>query len=272
MNNKFYVYKWVDNNDNILYIGKTTNIENRTKQHIHDKDWINKDTKLYYAELPNKTDMDIYEIYYINKFKPMHNTNYMNEATFSFALPELKFKLFKQKEKVKKIKPNLLFFKDPFVINKNEMGESLKWLYIEVNNMDSFKLTNSYLYELIKDYQEDFVRLFYDLCSSFEERGNKVYLDKKKTLFFKNEKHIVSLFKELGIFDVDNNHYIFEEDIISYRYFERIMNNAIKLLKDKNIDLDEIDYKYVASTIIDCDTDDYMFKTLEDYKEYKKQF
>jgi predicted GIY-YIG superfamily endonuclease len=60
MANKFYVYKWVDNNDNILYVGKTNDIDRRRKQHMSDKEWIDKSTILYYAELSNKTDMDIY--------------------------------------------------------------------------------------------------------------------------------------------------------------------------------------------------------------------
>ena len=36
--------------------------------------------------------MDIYEIYYINKFKPKYNKEYMNKDNFNLRLPELNFK------------------------------------------------------------------------------------------------------------------------------------------------------------------------------------
>ena len=33
----FYIYKYVDNKNNIIYIGKTNNIERRIKEHKKDK-------------------------------------------------------------------------------------------------------------------------------------------------------------------------------------------------------------------------------------------
>ena len=96
---KFYVYKWVSIDDVVLYVGKTKNINNRTTQHEDEKTWITNKTLLYYAELQNKTDMDIYEIYYINKYEPKHNTNYMNNSKPSFILSELDFKLFNRRSR-----------------------------------------------------------------------------------------------------------------------------------------------------------------------------
>jgi len=277
MSNKFYVYKWIDKEGNILYVGKTTNITNRTTQHLQDKKWIDSNTEIYYAELPNKTDMDIYEIYYINKFNPKYNIRHMNEAVFSLVLPELNFKLYKWKKEIKnKISnPKSFFFKEATILNKNETGESLGWFYTEVNDVDNFKLTNNYLYEVIKEYHYDFVKLIYDLCAGFEEKDNKILLNKNKTIFFNSPRFdlkIISLFKEIGIFNIKDNYYIFEEDIISYRYLERLRENAIKILKDRNTDLPEIDYIYTTSTFINPDTGEYMFKTLDDYKKYVKQF
>jgi len=274
MKKKFYVYKWVDSNENILYVGKTIDISNRTTQHIQDKKWIDNDTEIYYAELPNKTDMDIYEIYYINKYNPKYNIRYMNESIFSLTLPELNFKLYKRKNKYNLDNPKSFFFKEATVLNKNETGEALGWLYMEINDLNNFKVKNSYLYEVIKDYHYDFAKLIYDLCAGFEERDNKIFLNKNKTLYFNSPKfdlNMLSLFKQLEIFDIKDNYYVFEEDIISYKYFERLKENAIIILKNRDIDLVEIDYIHTVSTFINPDNKEYMFKNLEDYKEFIKK-
>ena len=59
-----YIYKMFDKNNEIIYIGKTINIDQRLRQHMTDKDkkWFKTVSKIYYAECLNKTDMDIYEI------------------------------------------------------------------------------------------------------------------------------------------------------------------------------------------------------------------
>jgi len=232
MSDKFYIYKWVYRITNVLYVGKTTNLQTRTNHHKNDKIWLSKDVELYYAELPNKTDMDIYEIYYINKYKPKYNTRFMNNIEFSIELPKLDFKLYEQKNKNENPKS---FYNEPVILNNNETGKYLKNLYMEVNNLDVFKVKNSYLYEVIKNYHYDFIKLIYDLCAGFEEKDNKILLNKRKTLYFNSPRvdfYMLSLFKRLNIFDIQGNYYIFDKDIISYKFFERIKEKAIKILEN----------------------------------------
>lgn len=75
-----------------LYIGKTKNLHRRLLQHSKDKWWFFAIDKILYFEFDNKTDMDIYEIYYINKYMPPFNSDVKNKESFSHELPNIEFK------------------------------------------------------------------------------------------------------------------------------------------------------------------------------------
>lgn len=75
---QFIIYFMLNEKNEIIYIGKTTNIKARLSQHFskielelnkwkHDINYI----KLIYFD--NPVDMSIYEIYWINKYNPIHN-------------------------------------------------------------------------------------------------------------------------------------------------------------------------------------------------------
>lgn len=75
-----------------LYVGKTKNLHRRLLQHSKDKWWFFNVDKILYFDFDNKTDMDIYEIYYINKYMPPFNSDVKNEKSFSHELPNVDFK------------------------------------------------------------------------------------------------------------------------------------------------------------------------------------
>lgn len=75
-----YVYKFLDYEDNILYIGKTNNFKNRMKQHFNingmghlPKECYENVAKIYYIKVDGKTNVDIYETFLINKYRPKYN-------------------------------------------------------------------------------------------------------------------------------------------------------------------------------------------------------
>lgn len=77
-NRRFYVYKMYDENEELLYIGKTTNIEARINQHfskdtIEKQSWKEDVAYIDYYEFKTKVDMDIMELYYIALERPKHN-------------------------------------------------------------------------------------------------------------------------------------------------------------------------------------------------------
>ena len=68
-----YKYVW---NDEVIYVGKSnTDIEKRIQCHSREdkfqKYLANSD--VYYCFLPNEATTDIYELYYINKYRPVLN-------------------------------------------------------------------------------------------------------------------------------------------------------------------------------------------------------
>lgn len=91
----FYIYKITNENDIVLYVGQTKNIDSRIKNHLSNRHWIQEGYKIYIAIMNNKTDSDIYEIYYINKLNPFYNIANSNNKPFSIELSEIKFQLYK---------------------------------------------------------------------------------------------------------------------------------------------------------------------------------
>ena len=80
INEKYYVYRFLDSEGNIIYVGRTTNIYYRMSQHFGSKGHLPKKAyeeveKIEYTILDNETAMIICEIYFINKNKPKYNTS-----------------------------------------------------------------------------------------------------------------------------------------------------------------------------------------------------
>jgi len=94
----------------IVYIGRTTQpLQNRLRGHFFKKPMhkvidIFQVTKVEYAETNTIADMYLYEIYYINKLKPLLNVDDKAKDNLTIELPELCFKIYEIKllEKWKK--------------------------------------------------------------------------------------------------------------------------------------------------------------------------
>ncbi len=92
----YFIYKFVDDNDQIIYIGKTIRLPARMVQHFttdsHLTDECYDHVKyIFYSSLKTKIEMDIYEIYLIDKYRPQYNIKsvYKQDETSSIVLPEL---------------------------------------------------------------------------------------------------------------------------------------------------------------------------------------
>lgn len=93
----YFIYFFYDHSDKLLYIGKTTNITERMKQHLSTKsieentwkDSINRKNIILY-ECLSPTDLEIYETYFINKYHPIQNRSKYYKHPPSFDLPYLK--------------------------------------------------------------------------------------------------------------------------------------------------------------------------------------
>lgn len=103
--NQYFVYFLTNKEGDILYIGKTTNLRARIRQHLVAdlvklepwRETVNKE-KIQTFKCLNACDMDLYETYFINKYKPIYNKDKVFNSLPSFEFPPIepvfyKFKL-----------------------------------------------------------------------------------------------------------------------------------------------------------------------------------
>lgn len=73
-----FVYRFVGEGGEILYIGRTKNLKNRIRQHFNgghlEKECYDKTISIHYLEFESESDMFFMEIYLINKYKPKYNS------------------------------------------------------------------------------------------------------------------------------------------------------------------------------------------------------
>lgn len=93
---KFIIYKIFSENG-LIYIGRTKQqLQTRLHGHffrkpMHREIDINCVTKIEYANFSTEADMFLYEIYYINKFKPPLNRDDKAHDNLTIELPEVEF-------------------------------------------------------------------------------------------------------------------------------------------------------------------------------------
>lgn len=92
-----YIYKLLDKNGDVLYVGKTNNLKRRLTEHIANQEWAGEIDSLYYAICRDDFEQRTYENYYIIKSNPKYNKQDKSFSTH-IILPELKWKKFEDIE------------------------------------------------------------------------------------------------------------------------------------------------------------------------------
>ena len=86
----YTVYKHLDEDENILYIGKSKSLLYRQRQHKKNAEWFDKVDSIEYCTLSSKSEMDLVEIYLINTLNPKYNKkDSRNDDFVSLKLDEL---------------------------------------------------------------------------------------------------------------------------------------------------------------------------------------
>lgn len=91
---KYYVYRFLNSLREVVYVGKTRQpLEKRIESHFGSGGHLQKSqiatvTKVEFLELSSRIEMDIVELYYINMWKPIFNTQAKYDEEFSMDARE----------------------------------------------------------------------------------------------------------------------------------------------------------------------------------------
>ena len=69
----YNVYRHLNKNGEIIYIGKSKNLLSRQRSHRDNSSWFDDIDKIEYINLSSKIEMDVAELYLINKYTPINN-------------------------------------------------------------------------------------------------------------------------------------------------------------------------------------------------------
>lgn len=90
----FYVYRFLNKNFEVIYVGRTVNIKKRMSQHFTKghlpSECYKQVARIDYLELETKADMNIVELYFIGKYRPEFNVR-DNHSDTSLELNEDKY-------------------------------------------------------------------------------------------------------------------------------------------------------------------------------------
>jgi hypothetical protein len=247
-----YVYKFLNNKGEIIYIGRTKDMNNRQTSHNHlSQQCYNETKQIQYIELCSYDEMCIYERYLINKITPKYNTEFNNNSDFSFELPEKEWKVYKKedkpikeyknmstKEKIdyhKKIGDLVLKENGKYVIYKKEDIDS---------NIENFKnlYTNCYFYYDIKKVLE-FIFTFDNFC--LFTKHNKEYK-------LKNLKYSNKIFNDINLknknniicYDIEESKIIIFFNQSNYIIIDYIENDVEDIKNNLNLN-----FKFINDTL-----------------------
>jgi len=69
----YYIYKHLNKDNEVIYVGLTTNMKTRQSNHLSTSDWKNEIDRIEYCDAKNEKTMKNLEIYFINKLMPKYN-------------------------------------------------------------------------------------------------------------------------------------------------------------------------------------------------------
>lgn len=143
------VYRFIDENENIIYVGKAKELRNRLSNHKHLTDECYKEMRYVdYTCFENEYEMDFAERYYIQKYTPKFNT-ILKDRPISFTCTELDNAIFN------------LYETNDFIVEKNKLqlenfiNENVVFGNINFKlDIDMFDLMGFYFLISTSEYKE----------------------------------------------------------------------------------------------------------------------
>lgn len=129
----FYLYRFLDKNGKIIYIGKTNDIRRRIlKEHFtsntHKPPACYLETEyVEYAEFANESEEVAYEAILINQIKPKYNEQFKDKGMFDINIPQITWKPFEwefdgQMEALKAYKQKEISIRDALNVSITELA------------------------------------------------------------------------------------------------------------------------------------------------------
>ena len=223
-----YIYKFLDKDNNVLYIGNTKDILSRILNHknLPEECYDNVEC-IEFARVKNEMEMDIYEIYYINKFNPQYNkkSKYKSgSGDFNLEPLNFEFKISKEFLKYRKIKPCNNKYHHTDIVEHKDMVScfNLNFSYAKIENLN-FNISNTIDINLIEYIIKDL---------------NENYTKKKNALIKSSDDDLGHFPKEL------HNSPSFIYNLKFHSKDVELNNNAIEYVR-------KLDWKYFVSSTYD---------------------
>ena len=89
----YHIYKFYNETEECIYIGKTKNLKIRISEH-KNRTWWGEVVKITYANFNNSYELNVFEPYLIYKLKPKYNIEYKDIKDIKFDLPMPKFRTY----------------------------------------------------------------------------------------------------------------------------------------------------------------------------------
>lgn len=255
MDNGYYVYRFKDKNENILYVGKTHNLQKRFRQHKHLTDNI---ITIEYIECLTETDMTIKEIYYINLYYNENSTNikdvYDKPSDLGFNDKWMKYEW---KDKYNNGNSKLDYDKI-YVIRMDwysEYGSSIAYYTggydknglpnISDNPNDAKRYSNLETIKRLKtEFKKSFKKIYPDMDEEEFDIVAEIYKDEEMTDYLfryyhsDDNKRMKELFFEDQYLDIEQGSCLFEL-IFSYNNYK----DLLKILKDTGSNMSVNEYQ-----------------------------
>lgn len=153
------VYRFLNNNNEIIYIGKAVDLKNRMNNHTHlPVKCYEEKCKIEYTEFETEDDMDFAERYYILRENPKYNTVLSNKNMniSSFDLNNRLWKIYgnKNHRTESNIRENSLSYEDKLnLLNKDLELANMK--YYTLDDLWKEDRNNELIIMKVKDAKED---------------------------------------------------------------------------------------------------------------------
>src|SRR5690625_10506 len=156
----YYVYRLLNEARDVLYVGKTINLSDRISTHISGRGHLPKEVSnsTRYVEVKKyktKLDMDIHELYYINKLRPKYNKKDVQTEEMSTTLDDgMSWELYKEVGgKGAELEDKIKQLKDTVQALKKELQEKDNMIKYFLAKTDSIKPTKRRMSSRISFYE-----------------------------------------------------------------------------------------------------------------------